>query len=114
MNDIYFRYIFLSIMKSVVTAVESREKLETGLPGTGHWRPTPYAPELTSIAGATNIPPAWFGPLVPADFWAFDSMRRGPTAKTMQPKTVKALGQRVIPASFCYKNNSCLRLFDEG
>ncbi len=93
MNDIYFRYIFLSIMKSVVTAVESREKLETGLPGTGHWWSSGYAPELTSIAHPPNILPAWFEPLVPADFWAFDSMRRGPMAQTMPTEQSKRRGK---------------------
>jgi len=53
---------------------------------------TAPAPELTSFAGPTNTY-AWFGPLVPADFWAFDSMRRGPMAQTMPPEKSKRLGK---------------------
>ena len=44
---------------------------------------TAYALAPTFIAEPTNNLPAWFGPLVPADFWAFDSMRRVPMAQTM-------------------------------
>ncbi len=62
------------------TAIGLEESSKTSNPMTGS------APAPTFIADPTNQLPAWFGPLVPADFWAFDSMRRVPMAQTMPPE----------------------------
>jgi hypothetical protein len=60
-----------------MTAYEKMVQFQMSMRATG------IALAPTFIAEPTNNLPAWFGPLVPADFWAFDSMRRVPMAQTM-------------------------------
>ena len=59
---------------------------QTGLPWSGHSRPAAYAADPTSsLVGFSSCflqrHPTGFWVWAPADFWAFDSMRRGPIPK---------------------------------
>ena len=76
-----------------IRGASSREN--TGLPSSGYSQASAYATELTAIAGPTNTLPAWFGPLVPGDLWACNTMR-GANDPNRAAKTVITLGQRVI------------------
>jgi hypothetical protein len=78
---------------SVTTEAASYEALTARV-----WEIAPDIAEMNGLARsmrskfhhqANHTPPAWFGPLVPADLWAFDTMRRGPMAQTMPPKQSK-------------------------
>jgi len=80
---------------------------------TCHSWPSGYAPELTSSFASKTPSLAEFGLLAPADFWAFDSMRRRPTAQTLSqkipPRTVA--GRRRKPAPTATPRESKILLF---